>query len=267
MRRHLVPFFILDACPVWKDEGMYEKYHPVPGIFRPGNQFGSPLQDFVARCELQGKDENLAPDIVAELVCRILEGVDILPVRGSRHEMFHYLRIPLGIDIFRHLRIPVLRRDVAYVVIPLAGDVRHLSVEESQGMRNRFPLLARSLRTVREVREASGNEFVVLLHEISRKQGSHHVQPLCVLGYPGRLQVEKRLRGGELDIALGISEHYHGERLRVFQFRIDGNDRLGLFYLGFGPQRNQHHGNCRGKYYQFMFHYVLLYCFLLQITV
>ena len=90
-------------------------------------------------------------------------------------------------------------------------------------------------------RKASGNELVVLLHEVSCKQGGHHVQSFRILGDPGCLKVEKRLRRGKLYIALRITEHYHRKRLRIFQLRIHRNDRFRLFYLCL------HHGSCHKK--------------------
>ena len=209
--------FLAVALPC--DERVGQQDHPrvrVPG-FR--NQFARPFDRFVARCEFERYDQQIAPRVGVELVGGVLQRGDSVRVVAYRYDFVTPALVARHREVVGEARQAVLRLGVSVVVVARADDVGQLVVEPLEGARRGPPLLGAGLVGLAE---GQRDGCFILFDQIARAERREDAQRVDLAGDPCRLQLEQRLVGGELGVALRVGNDDDREGIRVAQAGAQG---------------------------------------------
>ena len=102
-------------------------------VFFRLDQTARPVERLVAGREFESDHQQIAPRRIMEFIGGILQRMNIFVIEADSGQMRDDLGIAFGIDVLRHHRKAIFRRNVAHVVIPLTNDIGNPAVQPFQG--------------------------------------------------------------------------------------------------------------------------------------
>ena len=121
------------ATAVRIEKRMGQDDYPVVAVFFRLDQTARPVERLVAGREFESDHQQIAPRRIMEFIGGILQRMNIFVIEADSGQMRDDLGIAFGIDVLRHHRKAIFRRNVAHVVIPLTNDIGNPAVQPFQG--------------------------------------------------------------------------------------------------------------------------------------